>query len=139
MAEGLAEGGHIVTIDKEEELADLVQRYIAKSPYEGKIKCVIGDAMEVIPGLKREFDLVFIDADKENYITYYNQTFDKVRSGGYFLFDNVLWSGKVLEPVEEKDEATRILVELNKLIHEDDRVEEILFPIRDGLLLARKK
>lgn len=95
--------------------------------------------MEIVPGLKRDFDLVFIDADKENYINYYNQTFDKVRSGGYFLFDNVLWSGKVLEPAEEKDEATRILIELNTLIHEDDRVEEVLFPIRDGLLLVRKK
>ena len=95
--------------------------------------------MEVVPGLKREFDLVFIDADKQNYINYYNMTFDKVRSGGYFLFDNVLWSGKVLEPVAEKDTSTKILVELNKLIHEDDRVEEVLLPIRDGLLLARKK
>jgi len=138
-AEGLAEDGHIVTIDRNEELADLVQRYIAKSPYEGKIKCVIGDAMEIVPGLKREFDLVFIDADKSNYINYYNMTFDKVRSGGYFLFDNVLWSGKVLETVSEKDKDTQTLIELNDLIHNDDRVEEVLLPIRDGLLLARKK
>jgi len=139
LAEGLAEDGHIVTIDRNEELADLVQRYIAKSPYEGKIKCVIGNAMEIVPGLKREFDLVFIDADKQNYINYYHQTFDKVRSGGYFLFDNVLWSGKVIEPVKENDHSTKALMELNKLIHEDERVEEVLFPIRDGLLLARKK
>lgn len=139
MAEGLAEDGHIVTIDRNEELADLVQRYIAKSPYEEKIKCVIGNAMEIVPGLKREFDLVFIDADKENYINYYKMTFDKVRSGGYFLFDNVLWSGKVIQPVSEKDTSTKTLMELNQLIHEDDRVEEILLPIRDGLLLARKK
>ncbi|GAB5417949.1 MAG: O-methyltransferase [Crocinitomicaceae bacterium] len=139
MAEGLAEGGHIVTIDRNEELADLVQRYIAKSPYEGKIKCVVGDAMDIVPGLKREFDLVFIDADKENYINYYHQTFDKVRSGGYFLFDNVLWSGKVIEPVDDKDIATKTLIELNTLVHEDDRVEEVLLPIRDGLLLVRKK
>lgn len=139
MAEGLAEDGHIVTIDNNEELADLVQRYIKKSPYEDMIKCVIGNAMDLVPGLKREFDLVFIDADKQNYINYYNMTFDKVRSGGYFLFDNVLWSGKVLEPVKEKDTSTKTLLELNKLIHEDDRVEEVLLPIRDGLLLARKK
>ncbi|XOV67492.1 MAG: O-methyltransferase [Fluviicola sp.] len=139
MAEGLADGGHIVTIDSNEELADLVQRYLKKSPYEDKIKCVIGDAMEVVPGLKREFDLVFIDADKQNYINYYNMTFDKVRSGGYFLFDNVLWSGKVLEPAKEKDISTKTLKELNELIHNDDRVEEVLLPIRDGLLLARKK
>ncbi len=139
MAEGLAEGGHIVTIDRNEELADMVAEHIAKSPYEGKIKCVVGDAMDIVPGLKREFDLVFIDADKENYINYYNQTFDKVRPGGYFLFDNVLWSGKVIEPVDEKDIATKTLIELNALIHEDDRVEEVLLPIRDGLLLVRKK
>lgn len=139
MAEGLAENGHIVTIDRNEELADLVQRYIAKSPFEGKIKCVIGDAMEIVPGLKREFDLVFIDADKSNYFNYYNMTFDKVRSGGYILFDNVLWSGKVLEPVSEKDVNTKVLVELNNMIHNDDRVEEVLLPIRDGLLLVRKK
>ncbi|MDB2657499.1 O-methyltransferase [Crocinitomicaceae bacterium] len=139
MAEGLADGGHIVTIDSNEELADLVQRYIKKSPYEDSIKCVIANAMEVVPGLKREFDLVFIDADKENYINYYNMTFDKVRSGGYFLFDNVLWSGKVLTEPKENDTSTKILKELNKLIHKDDRVEEVLLPIRDGLLLARKK
>jgi len=139
LAEGLADGGHIVTIDSNEELADLVQRYIKKSPFEDKIKCVTGDAMEVIPGLKREFDLVFIDADKENYINYYNMTIDKVRSGGYFLFDNVLWSGKVLVEAEEKDISTKTLKELNDLIHQDDRVEEVLLPIRDGLLLARKK
>ncbi|MCR9173573.1 MAG: class I SAM-dependent methyltransferase [bacterium] len=139
MAEGLAEGGHIVTIDNNEELAELVQRYIKKSPFEDKIKCVIGNAMEVVPGLKREFDLVFIDADKHNYINYYNMTFDKVRSGGYFLFDNVLWSGKVIESVKENDTSTQTLMELNKMIHEDDRVEEVLLPIRDGLLLARKK
>lgn len=139
MAEGLAEGGHIVTIDKNEELEDLVQKYIQKSPYQDAIKCVIGDAMEIVPGLKRDFDLVFIDADKSNYINYYNMVFDKVRPGGYILFDNVLWSGKVLEPVKEKDTDTKVLVELNKMIHEDDRLEEVLLPIRDGVLIARKK
>ena len=139
MAEGLAEGGHIVTIDKNEELEDLVKSYVERSEYADSIKCVIGDAMEIIPGLKREFDLVFIDADKGNYINYYNLTFDKVRSGGYFIFDNVLWSGKVLEEIDEKDLDTQVLVELNDLIHQDDRVEEVLLPIRDGLLIARKK
>ena len=139
MAEGLAEGGHIVTIDKNEELEDLVKSYVERSEYADSIKCVIGDAMEIIPGLKREFDLVFIDADKGNYINYYNLTFDKVRSGGYFIFDNVLWSGKVLEEIDEKDLDTQVLFELNDLIHQDDRVEEVLLPIRDGLLIARKK
>lgn len=139
LAEGLVQGGHIVTIDKNEELEELVQKYIAKSPYAENIKCLIGDATEIIPGLKREFDIVFIDADKPNYINYYHMVFDKVRPGGYILFDNVLWSGKVLEPVKEKDISTKVLVELNQMIHEDERVEEVLLPIRDGVLIARKK
>ena len=95
--------------------------------------------MEIMPGLKREFDIVFIDADKSNYINYYNMVFDKVRPGGYIMFDNVLWSGKVLKEVKPNDKDTKVLVELNKMIHEDDRVQEVLFPIRDGLLIARKK
>jgi predicted O-methyltransferase YrrM len=138
-AEGLAEDGHIVTIDKNEELEDLVNEYVAKSEFKDQIKCIIGDAMEIVPGLKREFDLVFIDADKSNYINYYNMVLDKVRSGGYIIFDNVLWSGKVLNPIEEGDIDTQVLVELNKLVHEDERVEELLLPIRDGLLIARVK
>ena len=95
--------------------------------------------MDLIPGLKRQFDLVFVDADKSNYINYYKMVFDKVRPGGYILFDNVLWSGKVIEPLEEKDKETQTLVELNELIHNDERVQEVLFPIRDGLLVVRKK
>ena len=138
-AEGLAEGGHIITIDKNEELEDLVNRYVEKSPYKEQIKCVIGDAMEIIPGLKREFDLVFIDADKSNYINYYNLVIDKVRSGGYIIVDNVLWSGKVIENVAEDDVDTKVLVELNDLIHGDERVQEVLLPIRDGLMIVRKK
>lgn len=139
LAEGLEEGGHLVTIDKNEELDDLVNEFIQKAGYEDRIKCLVGDAMELIPELKREFDIVFIDADKSNYINYYHLVFDKVRKGGYIIFDNVLWSGKVIEPIAEKDKDTKTLVELNRLIHEDDRVQEVLFPIRDGLLVARKK
>lgn len=138
-AEGLHKDGHIITIDKNEELEDLVNEYISKSDYKDQIKCVIGDAMTIIPGLKREFDLVFIDADKGNYINYYNLVFDKVRTGGYIIFDNVLWSGKVIEEVAKDDIDTKVLVELNELIHEDARVQEVLLPIRDGLLIARKK
>jgi predicted O-methyltransferase YrrM len=138
-AEGLAEGGHIVTIDKNEELEDLVNEYVSKSDYKDQIKCVIGDAMEIIPGLKREFDLVFIDADKYNYVNYYNMVMEKMRSGGYIILDNVLWSGKVLKEAEENDIDTKTLIEVNKLIHEDDRVEEVMLPIRDGLMIARVK
>jgi predicted O-methyltransferase YrrM len=138
-AEGLAENGHIVTIDKNEELEDLVNEYVEKSGYKDQIKCVIGDAMEIIPGLKREFDIVFIDADKSNYLNYYNMVIDKVRKGGYIIVDNVLWSGKVLEEAEEEDLDTKVLIQLNDVIHNDDRVEEVLLPIRDGLMIARVK
>jgi len=138
-AEGLAEGGKIITIDKNEELEELVQTYIEKAGLSNSISCVIGDAMGIIPTLKEEFDMVFIDADKSNYINYYNLVFDKVRKGGYILIDNVLWSGKVLESAEENDIDTKTLIKLNDLIHNDDRVQEVLLPIRDGLMLVRKK
>lgn len=138
-AEGLAEEGHIVTIDKNEELEDRTRTYFERSPYASQIKFLVGDAMELIPNLKREFDLVFIDADKGNYINYYNLVFDKVRPGGYILIDNVLWSGKVLEAVKPGDIDTEVLVRMNTMIHNDSRVQEILLPIRDGLLLVRKK
>lgn len=138
-AEGLVEGGKILTLDKNEELEDLVNEFIQKSEYKNAIECRIGDAMEIIPTLQDEYDLVFIDADKSNYINYYNMVFDKVAKGGYIIIDNVLWSGKVIEEVEEGDEDTQVLIDLNKLIHEDDRVQEVLFPIRDGLMIARKK
>ena len=138
-AEGLADGGHLVTIDKNEELEDRTRSFFERSDYGHQIKFLVGDAMELIPGLKREFDLVFIDADKGNYINYYNLVFDKVRPGGYILIDNVLWSGKVLDAVKPGDTDTEVLVRLNQMIHDDPRVQEILLPIRDGLLLVRKK
>lgn len=139
LAEGLQPGGHLVTIDKNEELEDMVNSYIEKSGNQDRIKPLVGDAMEIVPELKREFDIVFVDADKSNYINYYHMVFDKVRTGGYIIFDNVLWSGKVIEEVKSNDKDTQVLVELNKLIHEDERVQEVLLPIRDGLLIARKK
>ena len=139
LAEGLVKGGHLITIDKNEELEELVNEYVSKSEFKDQIKCVIGDAMDLIPGLKRKFDLVFIDADKSNYINYYNMVFDKVKSGGYILIDNVLWSGKVIEEVEGSDVDTKVLVELNNMVHDDNRVQEVMFPIRDGLMVVRKK
>ncbi len=138
-AEGLAENGKIITIDKNEELEDLVREFVEKAGFENQVECLIGDAMEIIPTLTQSFDLVFIDADKSNYINYYNLVFDKVKKGGYIIIDNVLWSGKVLEEVSENDKDTSVLVELNKLIHEDERVQEVLLPIRDGLMVVRKK
>jgi len=138
-AEGLADGGKILTLDINEELEDLMNEFIQKSEYKDAIECRIGDAIEIIPTLNQEFDLVFIDADKSNYINYYNLVFDKVKKGGYIIIDNVLWSGKVIEEVEKDDIDTQVLIDLNKIIHEDERVQEVLFPIRDGLMIARKK
>jgi len=137
-AEGLAENGKVITIDVNEELADLVNEFIAKASMTERVIPIIGDAMEIIPTLDEEFDLVFIDADKKNYVNYYNLVFDKVKSGGYIIADNVLWSGKVLENCDEFDESTKTIMDYNTLIHNDKRVQELLFPIRDGLMIARK-
>ncbi|MDG1427627.1 MAG: O-methyltransferase [Crocinitomicaceae bacterium] len=139
LAEGLVDGGKILTIDKNEELEDLVEEFVQKSEYKDSITMMIGDAMQIVPALEDSYDLVFIDADKGNYINYYNLVIDKLNPGGYILLDNVLWSGKVLEPAVEGDTDTAILIELNDLIHNDDRVQEVLLPIRDGLMLVRKK
>ncbi len=139
MAEGIQEGGKLITIDVNEELADLVNEFIVKSKKEKVIEHRIGDAMEIIPTLNLKFDMVFIDADKKNYLNYYDLVFDLVNPGGYIIADNVLWSGKVLMDKEKLDRETKILMDYNQRIHEDDRVAEVLLPIRDGLMIARKK
>jgi predicted O-methyltransferase YrrM len=139
LAEGLQEGGKLYTMDINHELEDMTRKYISKAGYENKIDFQIGNALDIIPTINKEFDLVFIDADKHNYINYYHLVFDKVKSGGYIIADNVLWSGKVLEPDHKIDKDTVILKQYNQLIHDDDRVENVLFPIRDGLMIARKK
>lgn len=138
LAEGLQENGKLITIDVNEELADLVNEYVEKAGMSNKIETLIGDATELIPTLNESFDIVFIDADKRNYCNYYNLVFDKVKSGGYIIADNVLWSGKVLENYEKMDKSTQVIMDYNKLIHDDPRVQEVLFPIRDGLMIARK-
>lgn len=137
-AEGLAENGKVITIDVNEELEGLVQEYIEKAGMHGKVQTLIGDAAEIIPTLDEQFDLVFIDADKKNYCLYYNLVFDKVRKGGYIIADNVLWSGKVLEEYATLDKSTQVIMDYNRMIHEDARVQEVLLPIRDGLMIARK-
>lgn len=137
MAEGLAEGGKIITIDNNAELEKFVREYFAKSNLNTKIDYKIGDASTIIPTLNEVFDLVFIDADKINYLNYYHLVFDKVRSGGFILADNVLWSGRVLE--EKKDKDTTAICSFNDFIANDDRVEKIMVPIRDGILMIRKK
>ena len=138
MAEGLTAEGKIFTIDINEELESMVRDYIAKAKLDQKINFIVGNALEVIPELDEEFDLVFIDADKENYFKYYNLIIEKLRPGGFILADNVLWSGKVLDLDNNKDSETMALNSFNEQIQNDKRVENILLPIRDGLMLLRK-
>lgn len=138
-AEGLKEKGRLTTIDVNEELEDFVAAYIEKAGMGDRITQLIGDAIDIIPTLDEQFDIVFIDADKKNYCNYYDLVFDKVKSGGYIIADNVLWSGKVLEDYDSLDRETKIIMDYNQKVHEDDRVQEVLFPIRDGLMIARKK
>ena len=137
LAEGLTPNGKLVSIDINEELAARVKGYFDESPYSQQIDYLIGDAMTIIPNLKSQFDIVFIDADKSNYINYYHLVFPMVKVGGYIIADNVLWSGKVIDS-SQQDKDTLLLREYNQLVHQDDRVEEVLFPIRDGLMIARK-
>ena len=136
LAEGLAEDGKLVTIDINEELEQRVRKYIAEAGLASKIDYRIGDAVSIIPSLQETFDLVFIDADKENYSKYFDLVIDKVRQNGIILADNVLWSGKVLD--EKPDKDTRAIVEFNKKVQHDNRVENVLLPVRDGILMIRK-
>jgi caffeoyl-CoA O-methyltransferase len=136
MAEGLASGGRLITLDINEELENKVRHYFKEAGLEHVIDYRIGNALKIIPELQEKFDLVFIDADKENYSNYFDLVIEKVNSGGYLLADNVLWSGKVLDAKPDKD--TRAILEFNKKIQADNRVENILLPIRDGILMMRK-
>ena len=139
LAEGLAEDGLVITVDVNPELEEMVDRYIQQSPFKGKIQQIIGDGMDIVPKLEEQFDIVVIDADKRNYAAYYDLVFDKVRNGGYIISDNVLWSCKVTQDYEKSDLDTKILKDYNLKIQNDVRVENILLPIRDGLMVARKK
>jgi caffeoyl-CoA O-methyltransferase len=137
LAEGLAPGGKLITIDINEELEKRVRGYFEQAGLNDVIDYRIGNALHLIPAIDTAIDLVFIDADKENYLTYYNIVFDKVRPGGLILADNVLWSGKITQPKPDKD--TRALQEFNEAIVADVRVECMLLPLRDGIMMARKK
>ena len=139
LAEGLAENGTIDTIDIEEELVDFQRKYFDRSQWSSQIKQHLGDALEIIPALNKKYDLVFIDADKENYINYFHLVVPMMNKGGIILSDNVLWSGKVLEDVKPNDVTTKILLEYNELLKNDNRVETVLLPIRDGLTVSRVK
>ena len=139
LAEGLAENGTIDTIDIEEELVDFQRNYFNKSPWANQISQHLGDALDIIPTLNKKYDLVFIDADKENYINYFNLIVPMMNKGGIILSDNGLWSGKVLEEVKPGDITTQILLEYNQILKNDTRVETVLLPIRDGLTVSRVK
>ncbi len=136
LAEGLQADGKLITIDINEELESRVRGYFSAANLNDKIEYLIGNAATIVPTLKDEFDLVFIDADKEQYSRYYDLVIDKVKPGGIILADNVLWSGKVLDSKPDKD--TRAIIEFNHKIQADERVENVLLPIRDGIMMIRK-
>lgn len=138
LAEGLSKNGTLHTIDRNEELHDLQRKYFDKSKYGSQIKQHVGDAREIIPEIPGEFDLVFIDADKSSYQKYFELIIDRLNTGGLILSDNVLWSGKVVEKLDPKDKDTKALLEYNKILKDDKRVETVILPIRDGLTLSRK-
>ena len=137
LAEGLGKTGILLTIEGNDELEPIIKKHIEKSGYDYKIKSIMGDALKIIPDLVETFDLIFIDAGKRDYPVYYDICIEKIRSGGLIIADNVLWSGKVV--AEKKDTDTQILDDFNKKVSTDPRVECLLLPLRDGLMIARKK
>ena len=139
LAEGLDKNGVLHTIDINEELVDFQKRYFDKSDYGAQIVQHLGSALDIIPTIETTFDLVFMDADKPNYINYFHQIIDKLNPGGVILSDNVLWSGKVIEPLDPSEISTKIVLEYNRLLKEDSRLETVLLPIRDGLTISIKK
>ena len=136
-AEGLADGGKVITLDILEDTNRVARSYVEKSEYTDRIEFLLGNAVDLIPNLTETFDLVFIDADKTNYSNYYDLVLDRVRPGGFIIADNVLWSGRVLDA--DKDEDTQALHSFNQKVMADDRVENVLLPVRDGLMVVRKK
>ena len=138
MSSGLTRGGMLHTIENMPEQEEIISRYLEKAGVYHKVKLHIGDALDIIPELDLTFDLVFIDADKENYLNYYNLVFDKLRKGGYIIADNSLWSGKVFSDPKTADKETLGIIEFNDYVHQDERVENFLLPFRDGLMIIRK-
>lgn len=139
LAEGLSEDGQLHSIDINEELREMVEKYVKAAGFEEQIQLHLGNALDIIPILKEDWDLVFIDADKTNYINYYHLLIENLKSGSYIIADNVLWSGKVLENYDQQDEDTQTLIDFNQMIQADKRLENVLFPVRDGLMVARVK
>ena len=137
MAEGLADDGRLITIDINDELQWIQDKYFSLSPHGHKIERHFGDARELIPSFSADFDWGFMDADKENYLHYYELLLSSLKPGAVILIDNVLWSGKVLHEPHLNDKETRVMKELNRLVTEDPRVENVLLPVRDGLMAVR--
>jgi caffeoyl-CoA O-methyltransferase len=138
LAEGLSTGGILHTIDNNPEMEDFAMRYITEAGMENNIRIHVGEALEILPGIPGPFDMVFIDADKDNYISYYNMVIDKVAQGGLIIADNALWYGKVLDKDALNDKETAGIVAFNEYVQNDTRVENVLLPIRDGLMMIRK-
>ncbi len=140
MAEGLSSpNAHIDTIEINDEMRPTIERFIKKAGFTDRITLHIGNALEIIPSLNKKFDLVFIDADKREYPNYYRMVLPMLNTGGYIIADNILWNGKVVEPVDETDEYTKGILEFNKIVKEDKSVEKVILPFRDGLFVIRKK
>lgn len=138
LAQGLQPDGLLITIDRNEELEDIANGFIEKAQLKSKVKMLIGNAKIIIPSLDYDWDIVFIDADKEAYIDYYDLVFDKLNEGGVIIADNVLWSGKILDE-NTKDKSSIALQKFNEYVAKDDRVENVILPIRDGINVIRKK
>ncbi|MDX1350817.1 MAG: O-methyltransferase [Putridiphycobacter sp.] len=138
LSEGLAVGGVIDTVDINEELTPIITKYWEKAGIIDSVQLHLGNALDIIPRLNKAYDLVFIDADKENYSAYYDLVFKKMPVGGIILADNVLWSGNVLQEPNEMTESTKAIVDFNTKVQNDSRVENVLMPIRDGLMVLRK-
>jgi caffeoyl-CoA O-methyltransferase len=139
LSEGLAEGGVLHTIDINAELKSMALKYFRQAGCDQKIVLHTGEALQIIPTLKETWDIVFIDADKKNYSAYYDLVIPHMRKGGFIIVDNVLWSGKVLDDPKMMDTDTKAIADFNKKVLSDDRVENMLLPVRDGLMIARVK
>jgi predicted O-methyltransferase YrrM len=138
LAKGLADGGKLHTIEIDDELESIAQKYFAKSGMADRIIHHIGDAQKIIPSIDESFDLVFIDADKRDYCNYYRLVFDHIPVGGFIIADNILWSGKVVDPTAADEEQTKGILEFNDLVQNDARVRNVILPVRDGIMLVQK-
>ena len=139
LAKGLQENGKLFTIEQNDELRDIARKYFIKSGLQHKITLLTGNAKEIIPSLSETFDLVYMDADKREYVDYFNLVFNKVRPGGFILADNTIWGGKVLEPTAISDRQTQGIIAFNESVKNDSRIEKVILPLRDGLTIIRKK